>query len=66
LFTDPKDTKLPQRKRIWKVYEFIRDVNCDYGVEPIIFTPKEFKERQGKYFLRNILKEGEVLYESKR
>lgn len=43
-----KKTNLPFRKRIWKVYEIIRDLDYDYGVEPIVFTPREFAEKKNK------------------
>ncbi len=62
-----KKTKLPRYKRIWKVYELIRDMDYKYGVEPIIFTPTEFQEREkNNYFVRNILKDGKILYEAAR
>lgn len=63
-----KNTKLPLRKRIWKVYKLIRSYNYNYGVEPIIFTPKEFKDKResDNYFVKNIIKDGKVLYDAKR
>ena len=61
-----KKTRLPSYKRIWRVYELLRDMDYEHGVEPIVFTPKEFKEREGYYFVRNILKDGKILYEAAR
>lgn len=61
-----KKTRLPRYKRIWRVYKLIRDMDYEYGVEPIVFTPQEFKERKDYYFIRNILKDGKVLYEETR
>lgn len=63
-----KNTKLPLRKRIWRVYRLIRGYNYNYGVEPIVFTPKEFKDKResDNYFIRNIIKDGKVLYDAKR
>lgn len=60
-----KNTRLPSHKRIWKVYELLRGYEYKYGLEPIVFTPKEFSEREkyGNYFIRNILKDGKILYE---
>lgn len=60
-----KNTKLPSHKRIWKVYELLRGYEYKYGLEPIIFTPTEFrkKEKCENYFIRNILKDGKILYE---
>jgi len=60
-----KNTRLPSHKRIWKVYKLLRDYDYEYGVEPIVFTPKEFseKKKRGTYFIRNILKDGKILYE---
>lgn len=60
-----KNTKLPLHKRICKVYNFIDNVDWEYGVEPIVFTPKEFNEKKkcGNYFIRNIVKDGKILYE---
>ena len=61
-----KKTRLPFRKRLWKVYKLIRDVDYSYGIEPVVFTPKEFQERQdnNNFFIRNILKDGKILYEA--
>ncbi len=60
-----KKTKLPFRKRICKIYDLIDNVDSEHGVEPVIFTPKEFKEREEtNYFIRNILKDGKILYEA--
>ncbi|MEK7166968.1 MAG: nucleotidyltransferase domain-containing protein [Patescibacteria group bacterium] len=63
-----KKTKLPFRKRIWKVYNLIRNVDYDYGLEPIIFTPNEFtnKKKCNDFFVKNILKDGKILYETKK
>lgn len=63
-----KKTKLPFRKRIWKVYKLIRDINYDYSLEPIVFTPNEFEKKNkcNDFFVKNILKDGKILYETKR
>ncbi len=39
-----------------------------FGLDLVIYTPKRLKERveMGDWFLRDILKEGKVLYESSR
>lgn len=63
-----KKTNLPLRKRIWKVYSLIRDIDYNYPLEPVIFTPNEFanKKKYNDFFVRNILKDGKILYETKR
>lgn len=60
-----KNTSIPSYKRIWKVYELLRGYEYEYGVEPIVLTSKEFNEKKkcGNYFVRNILKDGKILYE---
>lgn len=60
-----KNTRIPAHKRIWKVYEALRGYEYKYGVEPVVFTPREFNEKKkcGNYFIRNIVKDGKVLYE---
>ena len=46
---------------IGKAYKLLRGMDYEYGVEPIVFTPKEFKGKEGYY-----LKDGKVLYEKTR
>jgi hypothetical protein len=39
-----------------------------FGMDLLVYTPKRLKERaaMGDWFVRDILKEGKVLYESSR
>ncbi|MCM8784613.1 MAG: nucleotidyltransferase domain-containing protein [Candidatus Omnitrophica bacterium] len=58
-----KQTKLPRHRRPLEIYKFLNDQNLP--IDFIIYTPEEFKERLslGDFFIKRILKEGEVLYE---
>lgn len=46
--------------------EIRRHLNVMFGMDLIVHTPKHLKERvkMGDWFLRDVLKEGKVLYES--
>lgn len=58
-----KETKLPRHRRPLEIYQFLDDRVLP--IDFIIYTPEEFKERLslGDFFIKRILKEGEVLYE---
>lgn len=45
-----------------------RHLGVMFGLDLIVYTPKRLKERvdMGDWFLRDILKDGKVLYESSR
>jgi predicted nucleotidyltransferase len=45
--------------------EIHRSLNILFGLDLIVYTPKHLKERvkMGDWFLRDVLKEGKVLYE---
>ena len=48
--------------------EIRRHLGVMFGLDLVVYTPKRLKERveMGDWFLRDILKEGKVLYESSR
>ncbi len=58
-----KETELPRHRRPLEIYQFLDDRGLP--IDFIIYTPEEFKERLslGDFFIKRILKEGEVLYE---
>ena len=57
------DTLLKESKQSLEIRRHL-DVMC--GMDLIVHTPKRLKERvkMGDWFLRDVLKEGKVLYES--
>jgi len=61
-----KNTKVPFRERILKIYQIIRNLDYKNPIEPFVFTPREFEQRKDKYFFRNIKKEGKIIYEKSR
>ena len=62
-----KNSQKPRHRRIVDVFRLLRDIDREYAVDFIIFTPRELKQRLrlGDFFVKNIIEEGEVLYESK-
>lgn len=62
-----KRTRLPRHRRAIEIFHLLRDIDREYPVDFIIYTPKELKTRLalGDFFVGNILEEGEVLYETK-
>lgn len=50
--------------RIKEVFESLRKTPRTYSLDPIVYTPKEIKERLslGDYFIKRIMTEGETLY----
>ena len=59
------DTALKQSKQSLEIRRYL---DVLFGLDLIVHTPKRLKERldMGDWFLRDILKEGKVLYESGR
>ncbi len=57
------DTPLKESKQSLEIH---RHLNVMFGLDLIVHTPKRLKERvdMGDWFLRDVLKEGKVLYES--
>ena len=55
-----------QNKKIKQSLEMRRHLGVMFGLDLVVYTSKRLKERveMGDWFLRDILKEGKVLYES--
>lgn len=62
-----KDTQKPHHRRIVDIFHILRGIDRENPVDFIVFTPEELRQRVkiGDFFIKNILDEGEVLYESK-
>lgn len=62
-----KETKLLRHRRAIEIFHLLRGMNREYPVDFIVYTPKELEERLalGDFFVKNILEEGKVLYETK-
>lgn len=56
------DTKLREVKQ---AIDICQQIEYRFGLDLIVYTPKHLKERvkMGDWFLRDIIKEGKVLYE---
>jgi len=56
-----KDTP---KRRIDRIKEVLFSVDNDLPFEPLVYTPQEIEKRVklGDFFLRNILKEGILIY----
>ncbi len=57
------ETPLPALERIGQVLNLLKD--APRPLEVVVYTPREFRERQTLPFLRTILREGKTLYESR-
>jgi len=59
------NTKL---REVQQEIKICQQIEYRFGLDLIVYTPKHLKERvkMGDYFLRDILKEGKVLYELPR
>ena len=53
-------------KEVQQSLEIYRHLNVMFGLDLIVYTPKHLKERfdTSDWFVRDILKEGKVLYEA--
>ena len=53
--------------RIKEVFEALRGMDRDFPLDPIVYTPGEISKRLalGDYFIKEVLEEGKVMYESK-
>ena len=60
-----KNSRLPRFRRAQAVYSILADLNYKVPLDIIVYTPSEFKERLRRkdFFMRDIHKEGKVLYE---
>ncbi len=57
------DTPLKESKISLEIH---RHLNVMFGLDLVVYTPKRLKERleMGDWFLRDVLKEGKILYEA--
>lgn len=62
-----KDSRKPMHRRIVDIFHILRSIDREYPLDFIVFTPGELRQRLrlGDFFIKNILDEGKVLYESK-
>ncbi len=62
-----KNTHKPMHKRIVDVFRLLRGVQREYALDFVVFTPSELQKRikLGDFFVKNIIDEGRILYESK-
>lgn len=58
------DTKM---REVEQSIQICQQLDYMFGLDLIVYTPKHLKERvkMGDWFLRDVLKEGKVLYESR-
>ena len=58
------DTKL---REVQQAIQICQQIEYRFGLDLIVHTPKKLSERtkMGDWFLRDVLKEGKVLYESR-
>ncbi|MFH1440693.1 MAG: nucleotidyltransferase domain-containing protein [Candidatus Omnitrophota bacterium] len=59
--------KRTHKKLLDRIKDVFDIVDCQIPIEPIIYTPSEVKKRlkMGDFFIKDILKEGKVLYEKR-
>lgn len=59
--------KKTRKKPLDRIGEVLNMCDYDVAFEPLIYTPREIKERLGyrDFFIKNILKSGKILYERK-
>jgi len=57
------DTPLREVKQSLEIHQHL---NVMFGLDLVVYTPKHLKERDdmGDWFVRDILKEGKILYEA--
>lgn len=60
-----KDTDKKRNERFREVRSLVRDLKRRIPFSPVVYTPKEIEHRLnlGDFFIKEILKEGKVLYE---
>ena len=63
-----KDTDKKRNERFREVRALVRDLKRRIPFSPLVYTPVEIEKRVnlGDFFVKEILKEGKVLYESER
>jgi len=57
--------KKSKKKRVERIKEVLMKVKSELPLEPLVYTPKEIKERLdlGDFFFQDIFKKGKLLYE---
>ncbi len=62
-----KNSRKPAHKRIIDVFRSLRGLDREYPLDFIVLTPRELKQRVklGDFFVKDILAEGKLLYDSK-
>ncbi len=65
LIVKKSDKKRPFRVK--EIFESLRGMNRKFSLDPIVYTPQEISDRLalGDYFIKEVLKEGRIVYESK-
>ena len=64
LIVKKSDKKRPFRVK--EVFEAVRDLDRDYPLDPIVYTPEEINQRfaLGDYFINEIMEQGKLMYGS--
>lgn len=57
--------KKSRKRKVERIKEILMKVESDIPLEPLVYTPKEIKNRidLGDFFFQNIFKKGKLLYE---
>ncbi len=57
--------KKSKKKRVERIKEILMKVKSSLPLEPLVYTPKELKERLalGDFFFQTIFEKGKILYE---
>ncbi len=61
-----KDSKKKRYYRVLEVLEMVKEIKRNFPFGPLIITPKEFEKgfQENRYFIRQIAKDGKILYEA--
>ena len=62
-----KDSDIKRPFRVKEIFESLRGMDRSFPLDPIVYTPSEISKRLalGDYFIKEVFKEGQVVYESK-
>lgn len=57
--------KKSKKKKVERIKEVLMEVKSKLPLEPLVYTPKEIKERLdlGDFFFQDIFKKGKMVYE---
>ena len=63
-----KDSDKKRPFRVKEIFEALRDMDRCFPLNPIVYTRNEINKRLalGDYFIKEILEEGKLMYESKQ